>query len=232
MVSTTTAVFPPLNWAQRADYVFITIPLQDTKNVKIDLKDNGQVLDFACTTDAEGEKHYACQLALFRPVLPEESSHVARPRQIELKLKKASALKVAGDGEEAEESEEDRAWPRLTKDKQKNANIQIDWSKWKDEDDDDDNELANGNDMGDFGGNGMFGGMMDGESDGYGDMMSNLMRQAGRGDAEAFSGQEMPEFGSAAAAATGASGEGNGGGAEENEGGDDDDEMPPLEEDN
>ena len=68
-------------------------------------------------------------------------------------------------------------WPRLTKDKIKNAHIQADWSKWVDEDEEDEakplGEDWNQDNMNAFGGGGMpgmpgmggMGGMEGGDSD-------------------------------------------------------------------
>lgn len=205
-MSASGALVPPISWAQRPEYVLLTIALQDTTNVKIEIKEDGKVLHFSCS--APEDKHYEYTLHFYAPILSEESQHVVRPRQIELKLKK----KFRTSSEEAAEDEVE--WPRLTEEKTKHANITIDWSKWKDEDD----EGAGADDLGDFGLGGGEGDAMDGQ---YSEMLSQLMQAQGQHDAEAHAGLppgSIPAFGSAAdQKATG--------GAEA------EDDMPPLEED-
>ena len=154
---------PPLCWAQRSDTVLITIPLQDCKNVSIKFTTS---LSFTATS---GGKEYECNLPLFDAVVPEESSSVTRPRQVEIKLQKKS-----GTGE---------YWPRLTKEKSKSQHIQMDWNRWKDEDD---TKAGAADDLGDFG--------MGGGGGGMGGMdMQKLMAQMGGGGG----GMDMPDFGSA-----------------------------------
>ncbi|KAG5468518.1 hypothetical protein CUR178_01350 [Leishmania enriettii] len=200
---------PPISWAQRPEYVLITVLLQDTTDVKVDIKDEGRELHFAC--NAPEGKQYACTIRFYGAISSEESHHVVRPRQIELKLRK----KFASSLEDADDDEVE--WPRLTKVKAKHPNITIDWSKWKDEND---NEGA-ADDLGDFG----LGGddAMDGQ---YSEMLSQLMQAQGQRDAEESAGLppgSFPGFGSAKGqdSAHGASGAT----------GDDDGDMPPLEED-
>lgn len=156
------ALHAPINWAQRNDVVLVTIPIQDATDVKISLTD---VFSFSCTSSG---KQYTAEFSLFDKVVPEESSHVVRPRQIELKIRKADVEK--------------EYWPRITKDKVKSQYIQIDWNKWKDEDDE--GAAAQPDDLGDFGmgGGGGMGGM---------DMQA-MLAQLGGG------GAGLGDFGSAA----------------------------------
>ncbi|AIN97504.1 hypothetical protein LPMP_200120 [Leishmania panamensis] len=198
---------PPISWAQRPEYVLVTIPLQDTTGVTVEIKDEGRELLFACCAP-EG-KQYACTIHFYGAISSEESQHVVRPRQIELKLRKKLTRSL-------EDADDEVEWPRLTKEKVKYPNITIDWSKWKDEDD----EGAT-DDLGDFGLGG--GDAMDGQ---YSEMLSQLMQTQGKKDAEELAGLPpgtIPEFGSAQRqeATHGASAAA----------GDDDSEMPPLEDD-
>ncbi|KAG5468107.1 hypothetical protein LSCM1_02078 [Leishmania martiniquensis] len=195
---------PPISWAQRPDYVLVTIPLQDTTGVSVEVKDEGKALHFACSAP-EG-KQYACTIRFYGAICSEESQHVVRPRQIELKLRKkfTNSLENANDDE--------LEWPRLTEEKAKYPNITIDWSKWKDEYGDE----GAADDLGDFGLGGSD--VMDGQ---YSEMLSQLMQAQGQRDAEEAAG--LPGFGSAkgqdlAHSASAAAG-------------DDDGDMPPLEED-
>ncbi|CCW60480.1 unnamed protein product [Phytomonas sp. EM1] len=129
-MSSDKALFPPLLWAQRLEYILITVSLQDCQNVKLQLPDDGRTFFFSCDTPAtstgEAAKHYMCRLPLYRAVSPEESQHVVRPRQVEIKLKKRVLIDDAKD--------EDVNWPRLTETTTKNKSIQIDWSRWLEDD--------------------------------------------------------------------------------------------------
>ncbi|KAG5493787.1 hypothetical protein JKF63_01619 [Porcisia hertigi] len=208
-MSTSGPLVPPITWAQRPEYILVTIPLQDTTSVKVEIKDEGRELHFSCSAP-EG-KQYACTVRFYGVISCEESQHVVRPRQIELKLRKKFTKSL----EDAEDDEVE--WPRLTKEKVKCPNITIDWSKWKDENED---ECA-ADDLGDFGLGG--GDEIDGQ---YSEMLSQLRQVQGQKDAEDSTGLpagSIPSFGSAKGqnATCGAS----------TAAGDDDGDMPPLEED-
>ncbi|EAN77687.1 hypothetical protein, conserved [Trypanosoma brucei brucei TREU927] len=154
MTNQSDAIFPNILWAQRAELVLITIPLQDATNVVVEIKE-GRVLHFEA--EAGGEK-YRCDVELFREVVSEESRHAAQPRQIDIQLRKKAPLTESGE----EEFAQSRSWLRLTRDKSKNSHIQVDWSRWRDEDEDED----------ETGGLGMD----------YNDLMSRMMTQKGLGE--------------------------------------------------
>ena len=126
---TTTPLHAPLQWAQRSGVVLVTVGLQDASNVVLRLV--ADTLSLSCSSEG---KVYTCETLLFAAVSAEESSFVARPRHIEIRIQK----KDSG------------WWTRLTKDKGKNAHITLDWTRWQDEDDIDDNDGDLG-DIGDFG---------------------------------------------------------------------------------
>lgn len=129
-------LFPPLKWADRHEYIFLTVALQDTKDVSVRIENNGAVLHFSCSAtpprnhqnDSTGCIQYSCDLELYMPISPEESQHVVRARQVELKLKKK-----CGEGDE-------ERWPRLTKEKKKNLPIEVDWVHWQETDEDEADE--------------------------------------------------------------------------------------------
>ena len=134
-------LFPEVKWAQRKDRLFVTIELADFENHKIDLLAEGQ-LKF----QAESHGHlYGFDLALFDAVKVEESKWNTKGRNIILNIVKANP--------------EAPYWPRLTKDKVKNAHIQADWAKWVDEDEEDEakpvGEDWNDDNMQNFGMGGM-----------------------------------------------------------------------------
>jgi len=111
--------FPRLKWAQRADFVLITVELADTENVVIDISELKNTLMFSAT--ANGQK-YAFDMELCEQVVKDESKWNTKGRNIIISVSKS-------------EKEEEEWWPRLTKSKTKNQQITIDWDKWLDADD-------------------------------------------------------------------------------------------------
>ena len=142
-----TAKFPPLKWAQRADTVFITIDVADCKDIKTDIDEATQKLVFSATTTKDGQDvKYACDLELFEPVVKEGSKWNTKGRTVIFSVEKKD--------KEAEEW-----WPRLTKEKGKNPLITIDWAKWKDADEEEEGAPAEDPMAGmDMGGMNAFGG--------------------------------------------------------------------------
>jgi cytosolic prostaglandin-E synthase len=64
---------PEVKWAQRADKVYVTIQLPDSKNAKVNLTPDG-VLTFSATAGAE-DHLYELQLPLFDKVNVEVRKH-------------------------------------------------------------------------------------------------------------------------------------------------------------
>eukprot|EP00754_Rhynchopus_humris_P019837 Rhum_TRINITY_DN14666_c3_g1::Rhum_TRINITY_DN14666_c3_g1_i1::g.107195::m.107195 len=142
---------PPVLWAERKDCVLVTVQVQDATDVKVKLLKDTVELTCSC-----GDARYATNLALRGDVVPEESTYVVRPRQIEMKLHK---------------SEEGPYWEGLTK--KKMLNVKVDWPRWVDEDE------AGNADAGDFGlGGGGFPGGLEG--------MPGGVNLGGGGDPEAI----------------------------------------------
>ena len=98
---------------------------------------------------------YGFELTLFEGIVVEESRWNTKGRNIILNISKAN--------KEAE------YWPRLTRDKIKNAHINIDWAKWVDEDEEDQakplNEDWNEDNMNNFDMGGYQGGDSDDEEE-------------------------------------------------------------------
>lgn len=197
--------YPPLKWADRHEYVFLTVDLQDTKNVSVRIENDGAVLHFSCTAghpkssekDATSAFQYTCDIELFHPVSPEESQHVVSPRDVKLKLKK--------------KGDEYIRWTRLTKEKVKGLPIVVDWDEWLDSDVDEDEEDDEQN-FTDFG-------MTD-------DELASKLRGSNENDLARELNMDpsiMPSFGSAA-------GQKPISDEEFSKAAEDDDEMPPLEE--
>ncbi|KAH9599006.1 CS domain [Trypanosoma melophagium] len=161
------AVFPPILWAQRPEFLLVSIPLPDATDVSVEVRD-GRVLHFRAVA---GGRRYACALPLFADVVSEESRHATLPRGIELQLRKRPPPAAEAEGEAGKKGEREgslelsRAWPRLTQDKSRNPRIQVDWTRWKD--DDDDNDDPNGFDG------------QDGFGMNYEDLMSQMTTQKG-----------------------------------------------------
>ncbi|KAK7196643.1 CS domain containing protein [Novymonas esmeraldas] len=196
-------LLPPIAWAQRPELLLLTIPLQDTTDVALEIAEEGRELRFSCS--AAGGQRYAVVLPFYGVIASEESQHVVRPRQIELKLRK----RFRGSLEDAEEDEVE--WPRLTKTKAKHPNITVDWSRWRDEGDADDDAPAD--DLGDFGLGGGRGDALDEQHSAFLRQLAESTRTSTDGSAGGSAGGLPGAHGTAAAQA------------------EDDDDMPPLEED-
>ena len=124
---------PTILWAQREDYVWMTVEVPNAENIKFDLGSNS--LKFRCTGDG---KEYGFEMEFYRPIVKEESKYL-KHRLIDICLKKA------------EHSE----WPRLVSDNKKFPWIKVDWSKWHDSDAEDEPSGFDMSNMGNFGDFGM-----------------------------------------------------------------------------
>jgi hypothetical protein len=111
--------FPKIKWAQRAEFVLMTVEQADTENVVIDINELKNTLMFSAT--ANGVK-YGFEMELFEQVVKDESKWNTKGRHIIINVSKA-------------DKEQDEWWPRLTKEKSKNHQIVIDFDKWMDADD-------------------------------------------------------------------------------------------------
>ncbi|XP_031280560.1 uncharacterized protein OsI_027940 isoform X2 [Pistacia vera] len=135
---------PEVKWAQRADKVFITVLLPDSKNAKVNLEPEG-VFTFSAIAGAENNL-YEIKLDLFDKVNVEESKINIGVRSIFCILEKA----------------EKGWWKKLLRGDGKTPHyIKVDWDKWVDEDEDNgvgDLDLG-GMDFSNFGGMGGMGAM-------------------------------------------------------------------------
>lgn len=162
-----TVLHPTVLWAQRDDFVWLTVEVPNAENLKVDLSENS--LDFECVSDG---KAYKFQLEFFKPISKGDSKFL-KHRLIDFALKK-------------EVSEE---WPRLIKENKKLSWIKVDWSKWQDSDAEDDPAGFDMSNMGGFGDLGM-GAEMAGLS-GMGGMGADFS-QFGEGDSD--DEDELPEL--------------------------------------
>ena len=74
------ALSPTFTWAERTDKVYLTIEVQDVKDAKIDLTDEGKV-SFTGKGGSE-KKEYALDVQLFKGIKKDESKWAASDRHI------------------------------------------------------------------------------------------------------------------------------------------------------
>ncbi|XVF72611.1 hypothetical protein PTKIN_Ptkin12aG0134600 [Pterospermum kingtungense] len=110
---------PEVKWAERADKVYLTVLLPDSKNAKVNLEPEG-VFTFSATAGADN-KLYELKLDLHDKVKVEESKINVGVRSIFCILEKA----------------EKGWWKKLLRGDGKTPHyIKVDWDKWVDEDED------------------------------------------------------------------------------------------------
>jgi len=111
-------IVPPVIWAQRADKLYVTLNIEDSKN--IDVKFENSALHFK---GCDGQKvEYDFTLEFFKEIDPEKSRYCILPRHIPMVIFK---------------KEGGPYWPRLLKDANKMHWLKTDFDKWRDEDDSD-----------------------------------------------------------------------------------------------
>jgi hypothetical protein len=120
---------PTVLWAQRDDFVWLTVDLANAEDIKVDLTSSS--LKFNCKADG---KDYSFDLEFFKPVNKDDSKFL-KHRLIDFALKK--------------EAEED--WPRLTLENKKLPWLKVDWSKWQESDAEDEPQGFDMSNMGGFG---------------------------------------------------------------------------------
>ncbi|KAK7064686.1 CS domain-containing protein [Favolaschia claudopus] len=125
-----TTVHPEVLWAQRSsesdetkNILYLTINLPDIQEDSLKYTLEPTKISFEATSgnDKTGQtKKYAFNLDFFSEIIPEKSSKKLSTRSLYLVLRK--------------KEQQAEYWPRLTKEKVKNAYIKTDFSKWVDED--------------------------------------------------------------------------------------------------
>jgi hypothetical protein len=156
---------PTVLWAQREDYVWLTVEVPNAEDLKVDIENS--CLKFNCTGNG---KEYGFEMEFYKPIVKEESKYL-KHRLIDLCLKKAESCD----------------WPRLRSESTKVSWIKVDWSKWQDSDAEDEPSAFDMSNMGNFGDFGMgaemagLGGMggdfsafQDGDSDDESDELPEL----------------------------------------------------------
>ncbi|KAJ7837175.1 HSP20-like chaperone [Mycena olivaceomarginata] len=206
-----TTVHPEVLWAQRSSesdetlnvlYLTINLPDIDESSLKYTLEPTKIAFEATSGNEKTGhQKKYAFTLDFFAEIVPEKSSKRLSTRSLYLVLRK--------------KEQQAEYWPRLTKDKVRNAYIKTDFSKWVDEDEQlgeaakDDADLEDA--MGGMGGLGGMGGM------------------PGMGGLGGMGGPGGMDFEKMMAEMGGAGGFGGGSGAGGDDDDSDDDGPPPLE---
>lgn len=124
---------PTILWAQRDDYVWVTVDVANAEDLHVDLGSDS--LKFECKADG---KSYGFEIQFFKPIVKEDSKFL-KHRLVDFCLKKAEAAD----------------WPSLISDLKKVSWIKVDWSKWQDSDAEDEPEGFDMSKMGGFGDFGM-----------------------------------------------------------------------------
>ncbi|KAI0762608.1 HSP20-like chaperone [Fomes fomentarius] len=177
---------PEVLWAQRSsetdekkNVLYITVNLPDIQADTLEYNLTPTKLSFkAKTGNAEKgieEKDYEFSIDLYGEVDPEASSKSLTSRSLSLLLRK--------------KEKQAEYWPRLTKEKVRNAFIKTDFSKWVDEDEQDGDNAVVEDDF-DMGGMGGMGGMpgLGGMGGGMGDIDSMLKSMGAGAGAGGFDG--------------------------------------------
>jgi len=134
-------------WAQREDYILLTIQVEQCKNPDVKLTPEKLVFNGVGKV-GKTDKSYVLELEFLHPVIPEETKKTEplSTRFIVMKIVK----------------KEKAFWPRLTKEKKINW-IKVDFSNWRDEDESEEEEDDKTRDlekmMSRMGGGGFGGGM-------------------------------------------------------------------------
>jgi cytosolic prostaglandin-E synthase len=120
---------PTVLWAQRDDFVWLTVDVPNADDIRVDL--TSESLKFGCKADG---KEYSFEMKFFKPIVKEESKFL-KHRLIDFALKK----------------QDEEEWPRLISESKKLAWIKVDWSKWQDSDAEDEAPGFDVSNMGGFG---------------------------------------------------------------------------------
>ncbi|THD18631.1 Prostaglandin e synthase [Fasciola hepatica] len=111
------ALHPSVLWAQRADCLYVTIPLGDVKDKVLDLKD-GSLL-FRGKSGTPKPREYEVLIEFHGQVDPESSRQMSTDREIVMYIKK----------------KEKGFWPRLLSSSAKQPWLKVDFNRWVDEND-------------------------------------------------------------------------------------------------
>jgi cytosolic prostaglandin-E synthase len=112
----------PIKWAQRSDFLYVTIDLHGVTNESITFEETR--MHFKGTTQEDG-KYFEANIEFYKPIIPEESKYKVHPLGVEMVVKKSKEKSGADEG----------FWPQLLKDKSLEKNeVTVDWNHYIDED--------------------------------------------------------------------------------------------------
>ncbi|KAF8819969.1 hypothetical protein IE077_003754 [Cardiosporidium cionae] len=103
---------PKILWAQTKEAIFLTVEIQDTEDIKIDLEEENLNV-----SAVKGNQKYAFQLQFLHPINVDKSAHTSF-RELKFKLVK----------------KEEERWTKVDK-RGKFHWLQCDWQRWIDTDD-------------------------------------------------------------------------------------------------
>ncbi|CAO3589186.1 unnamed protein product [Absidia cylindrospora] len=113
---------PTVSWAQRADFIYLTVNLSDITEPKINLTSDR----FQFKGKGEKEQNeYECEIEFFNSVDVEKSKQVLTPRNLTMFIYKTK--------------DSEGYWDKLQKGGKLNF-LKVDFTKWRDEDDEDDEQ--------------------------------------------------------------------------------------------
>ena len=113
----------PIKWAQRADFLYVTIDLHGVTKEVVSFTER----ELHFQGESEG-KYFEANIEFYQPILPKECSYQTHPLGVEMIVKKDKEHR--SDGKEG-------FWPQLLKDKRLEKNeVTVDWKHYVDEDDD------------------------------------------------------------------------------------------------
>ncbi|KRX39383.1 putative Xaa-Pro aminopeptidase 3 [Trichinella murrelli] len=105
-------------WAQRKNYIFLTVCVEDCKDPKVDITEDKFTFRGIGGTD---KTPHHCEIEFYEKVDPNSVRRIISDRQLEFVINKLN-----NDG---------AFWPRLMKNKGRHWWCKVDFNKWRDEDD-------------------------------------------------------------------------------------------------
>lgn len=120
-------------WAQRADTIFLRFEVLESKDVVVDIQEDG--LTFTASNKS-GDTKYSNTIEFFKKINVEDSGYQIKGRSIDCLIYK-------------QDLKDTSFWPRLIKEKKKVFWLSVDFNRWRDEDDSED-EQSNFNQDFDF----------------------------------------------------------------------------------
>ncbi|KAI8338568.1 HSP20-like chaperone [Chlamydoabsidia padenii] len=115
---------PTVTWAQRAEFIYLTVNVSDIKEPKLDL--TADKFQFKCKGEKE-QNDYECEIEFLKPIDVEKSKQVLTARNLSMVIYKTK--------------DSEGYWDKLQKGARPNF-LKVDFAKWRDEDDEDEDTQA------------------------------------------------------------------------------------------